>query len=83
MQTSKRLEGIGEYFFSQKLREIEQLRKQGKDIINLGIGNPDMPPHPSVIEVLQTEAEKPTDNGYQSYKGSIVLRQAVADWYKK
>ena len=83
MQTSKRLEGIGEYFFSQKLREIEQLRKQGKDIINLGIGNPDMPPHPSVIEVLQTEAAKPNVHGYQSYKGSIVLRQAVADWYKK
>ena len=83
MQTSKRLEGIGEYFFSQKLREIEQLRKQGKVIINLGIGNPDMPPHPSVIEVLQTEAAKPNVHGYQSYKGSTVLRQAVADWYKK
>ena len=83
MQTAKRLEGIGEYFFSQKLREIEQLRKQGKEIINLGIGNPDRPPHPSVIEVLQTEAAKPNVHGYQSYKGSLVLRQAVADWYKK
>lgn len=83
MQTAKRLEGIGEYFFSQKLREIEQLRKQGKDIINLGIGNPDRPPHQSVIEVLQTEAAKPNVHGYQSYKGSLVLRQAVADWYKK
>lgn len=83
MQTAKRLEGIGEYFFSQKLREIEQLRKQGKNIINLGIGNPDLPPHASVIEVLQKEAAKPNVHGYQSYKGSLVLRQAVADWYKK
>ena len=45
MQLAKRLDGIGEYYFSQKLREIESLNKQGKDIINLGIGSPDLPPH--------------------------------------
>ena len=45
MKIAKRLEGIGEYYFSQKLREIEELNKQGKKIINLGIGSPDMPPH--------------------------------------
>ncbi|MCA6449739.1 MAG: aminotransferase class I/II-fold pyridoxal phosphate-dependent enzyme [Chitinophagaceae bacterium] len=79
--TSKRLEGIGEYYFSQKLREIEQLNKQGKNIINLGIGSPDLPPHPDVIKVLQEEAEKPNTHAYQSYKGSPVLRKAIADWY--
>ena len=83
MQTAKRLEGIGEYYFSQKLREIDELNKQGKNIINLGIGSPDLPPHPTVIKVLQEEAAKPTTHAYQSYKGSMVLRQAVADWYKK
>ena len=56
MQTSKRLEGIGEYYFSQKLREIDGLNKAGKNIINLGIGSPDLPPHPEVIKVLQEEA---------------------------
>lgn len=81
--TSKRLEGIGEYYFSQKLREIDELNKQGKHIINLGIGSPDLPPHPDVIKVLQEESAKPNTHAYQSYKGSPVLRNAIADWYRK
>ena len=80
---SKRLEGIGEYYFSQKLREIDELNKQGKNIINLGIGSPDLPPHPDVIKVLQEESAKPNVHAYQSYKGSPVLRKAMSDWYKK
>ncbi len=83
MQIAKRLEGIGEYYFSQKLREIDTLNKQGKDIISLGIGSPDMPPHPEVIKVLQDASAKPNVHAYQSYKGSPVLRNAVAGWYKK
>ena len=82
MQTANRLDGIGEYYFSQKLREIDSLNKDGKNIINLGIGNPDLPPHPDVIKVLQEESAKPNVHGYQSYKGSPVLRQAFADWYQ-
>ncbi len=83
MQIAKRLDGIGEYYFSQKLREIDMLNKQGKNIISLGIGSPDMPPHPEVIKVLQEESAKPNVHAYQSYKGSPVLRNAVAGWYKK
>lgn len=83
MQTSKRLEGIGEYYFSQKLREIDELNKTGKNIINLGIGSPDLPPHPDVIRVLQEEAAKPNVHAYQGYKGSPVLRQAIKEWYRK
>jgi LL-diaminopimelate aminotransferase len=83
METSKRLEGIGEYYFSQKLREIDELNKQGKNIINLGIGSPDQPPHPDVIKTLQDESAKPNVHAYQSYKGSPVLRKAMSDWYKK
>ena len=79
--TSKRLEGIGEYYFSQKLREIDELNKQGKNIINLGIGSPDLPPHPDVVKVLQEEAAKPNTHAYQNYKGSPILRKAIADWY--
>lgn len=81
--TANRLNGIGEYYFSQKLREIDELNKAGKAIINLGIGSPDLPPHPDVIRVLQEEAAKSNVHAYQSYKGSPVLRNAVADWYKK
>ncbi|MBC7720749.1 MAG: aminotransferase class I/II-fold pyridoxal phosphate-dependent enzyme, partial [Pedobacter sp.] len=83
MATSKRLEGIGEYYFSQKLREIDELNKQGKNIINLGIGSPDLPPHPDVIKVLQEEAAKPNTHAYQNYKGSPLLRKAISDWYEK
>ncbi len=83
ISTAKRLEGIGEYYFSQKLREIDELNKQGKAIINLGIGSPDLPPHPDVIRVLQEESEKPNVHAYQSYKGSPILRNAVKEWYSK
>jgi len=82
MKTSKRLEGIGEYYFSQKLREIEELNKAGKNIINLGIGSPDLPPHPEVIKTLQEESAKSNVHAYQSYKGSAVLRKAISDWYR-
>ena len=78
---SHRLDGVGEYYFSRKLREIDSLRKQGKSIISLGIGSPDMPPHPSVIECLATQSAKPNVHGYQSYKGAEQLRVAFADWY--
>lgn len=83
ISTAKRLDGIGEYYFSQKLREIDELNKQGKNIINLGIGSPDQPPHPDVIEVLQKESAKPNVHAYQNYKGSPVLRKAIAEWYQK
>jgi len=83
MTLSHRLEGIGEYYFSSKLREIDELNKSGKQIINLGIGSPDLPPHPDVIQVLQNEASKDNVHAYQSYKGSPVLREAIAEWYQK
>ena len=83
MKTSKRLKGIGEYYFSQKLREIDLLNKAGKDIINLGIGSPDLPPHPDVIKELQELSAKPNVHAYQSYKGSPTLRHAISDWYQQ
>ena len=83
MKTARRLDGIGEYYFSQKLREIDELNKQGKNVINLGIGSPDLPPHPDVIRVLQEESAKPNVHGYQSYKGSPALRGAISAWYRQ
>jgi len=83
IKTANRLEGIGEYYFSKKLREIDELNKLGKNVINLGIGSPDLPPHPDVIKVLQEESAKPNVHAYQSYKGSPVLRKAMSEWYEK
>ncbi len=83
MEVAKRLDGIGEYYFSQKLREIDAMNKEGKNIISLGIGSPDLPPHPDVIKVLHDESAKDNTHAYQSYKGSPVLRHAIAKWYKK
>ena len=83
IQTAERLLSVNEYYFSKKLREIEGLNQQGKNIINLGIGSPDLPPHPSVIKTLQEESAKENTHAYQSYKGSPILRNAVAAWYKE
>jgi aspartate/methionine/tyrosine aminotransferase len=83
MQVSARLEGVGEYYFSQKLREIDSMNKAGKQVINLGIGSPDLPPHPDVIKMLSEEVAKPNTHAYQNYKGSPVLRNAISGWYKK
>ncbi len=83
MNVAKRLQGVEEYYFSKKLREIDEMNKQGKKVINLGIGSPDLPPHPEVIKVLNEVSAKPDVHGYQSYKGLPLFRNAIADWYKK
>jgi LL-diaminopimelate aminotransferase len=81
-QVADRLAGIEEYYFSTKLRLIDEMNKAGKKVINLGIGSPDLPPHPDVIKTLEQEAEKPNQHGYQNYKGNPVLRNAIAKWYQ-
>ena len=83
IELANRLNGIGEYYFSKKLTEIGELNKSGQTVINLGIGSPDLPPHPSVIETLAMEAAKANVHAYQSYKGAEALRNAFATWYKK
>lgn len=74
---------VQEYYFSRKLAQIEKMRREGADIINLGIGSPDQPPSDETIEALTNEARKPGAHGYQSYTGIPALRKAMADWYKK
>lgn len=83
MKVANRLEGINEYYFSQKLREIEELNNTGTTVLNLGIGSPDTAPHEDVIAVLNEESKKPNAHSYQSYKGVLALRNAIADWYQK
>jgi LL-diaminopimelate aminotransferase len=82
METAQRLVGTDEYYFSQKLREIDYMNQQGKNVINLGIGSPDLPPHQSVIQKLSDEAARPGTHGYQGYKGSPLLRQTMSRFYK-
>ncbi len=81
IQVAKRLQHTEEYYFSKKLREIDALNQTGERVINLGIGSPDLPPHPSVIETLNRHAALPSTHAYQNYRGVLPLRQAMADWY--
>ena len=74
---------VKEYYFSLKLKQIDQMRKAGADIINLGIGSPDQPPSENTITRLCTEASKTDAHGYQSYIGIPELRKAFAQWYRK
>ncbi|HBE40277.1 MAG TPA: aminotransferase, partial [Bacteroidales bacterium] len=74
---------VNEYYFSSKLAEIARMRQQGIDVINLGIGSPDMPPAPNVIEALAKNASDGRNHAYQSYRGIPALRGAFAAWYMK
>lgn len=78
-----RTESVQEYYFSTKLRQIDQMRRNGADVISLGIGSPDRPPSENTIERLAFEARKPGVHGYQSYNGSPLLRKALSEWYLK
>lgn len=83
IEVADRLHHTEEYYFSKKLREIDAMNKAGTQVINLGIGSPDLPPHPEVIAVLSNAAQQANVHGYQNYKGSPVLRKAMADWYAR
>ncbi|MFM1912758.1 MAG: LL-diaminopimelate aminotransferase [Bacteroidota bacterium] len=82
LNIASRLGKVEEYYFSTKLKEIAQMRAGGKDIINLGIGSPDLPPSKMVIEKLSQTAMRPENHAYQSYQGIPKLRKAFADFYK-
>jgi len=83
VKPAERTESVKEYYFSQKLRQIDLMRKAGANVINLGIGSPDQPPSENTIARLSEEAMKPSSHGYQSYNGIPALRKAFADWYIK
>lgn len=83
VSTASRLESVKEYYFSKKLREVAGLVQAGKSVLNMGIGSPDLPPHPSVVEALQTGMAHPRAHMYQSYQGLPELREAIAHFYKR
>lgn len=79
--TASRLGEVKEYYFSTKLKEIARMRAEGKQVLNLGIGSPDLPPADGVLEELTREARFPDNHAYQPYTGIPELRQAFAKWY--
>lgn len=83
IKPADRLSLVQEYYFSRKLKEVAQLNAQGKDIISLAIGSPDMPPSQSTIDVLCREAQKSDVHGYQPTIGIPELRQAMAEFYQR
>ena len=80
---ANRLEQVSEYYFSRKLKEVAQMNAEGKNVISLGIGSPDMPPSEDTIRTLCENAHKPDAHGYQPTVGIPELRKAMADWYKR
>ena len=83
IQPANRLASVNEYYFSRKLKEVAQLNAEGKDIISLAIGSPDMPPSKETIEVLCEHAKKADAHGYQPTVGIPELRQAMAVFYQR
>ncbi|MBE0639572.1 MAG: aminotransferase class I/II-fold pyridoxal phosphate-dependent enzyme [Bacteroidales bacterium] len=83
IQPAERTNTVTEYYFASKLREIEELKRQGKKVLNLGIGSPDMMPHDDVLDEMASQSKKQGSNGYQSYTGLPALREAFAGWYKR
>lgn len=78
IQPADRLANVSEYYFSRKLKEVAQMNAEGKNVISLGIGSPDMPPSAETIEVLCENARKADAHGYQPTVGIPELRQAMA-----
>ena len=80
---AERLASVSEYYFSKKLKEVAQMNAEGKDVISLGIGSPDMPPSKVTIETLCNNAHDPNGHGYQPYVGIPELRKGFAAWYQR
>ncbi len=83
IQPAERLSLVSEYYFSRKLKEVAKLNAQGKDIISLAIGSPDMPPSKETIEKLSEVAHQNDAHGYQPTGGTPELRRAMAEFYKR
>ncbi len=81
IQTADRLETVQEYYFSKKLREVRGLMAEGRPIINMGIGSPDLAPSQAVIDTVKDAVTDTGAHQYQSYQGLPTLREAIADFY--
>jgi len=82
MRPANRLNSVQEYYFSRKLREVRGRISKGHDIINMGIGSPDLPPPQATLAALSESLSQPTAHKYQSYQGTPALRQTIAAYYQ-
>lgn len=82
IQKADRLNDVKEYYFSKKLREVAALKNEGKPVINIAIGSPDLNPSAQVIEAIQQAVTLPNAHQYQSYQGIPELRNGMAEFYK-
>ncbi len=82
MRPANRLNSVQEYYFSRKLREVRQRMGSGQDVINMGIGSPDLPPPGAALSALTESLSQPTAHKYQSYQGTPALRQTIATYYQ-
>ncbi|WP_439488834.1 pyridoxal phosphate-dependent aminotransferase [Algoriphagus sp.] len=80
---AERVGSVEEYYFSAKLREVNQMIAEGKPVINLGIGSPDLAPDKMVVDALRSTAENSQSHGYQSYQGIPELRTSIANFYSR
>jgi len=83
IKKASRLDAFGEYYFSKKLREVAQLKANGLDVINLGIGSPDLAAPQVAVNQLNEAANQPGAHQYQSYRGLPELREAMSAWYER
>ncbi|MHC1636317.1 MAG: LL-diaminopimelate aminotransferase [Candidatus Methanospirareceae archaeon] len=80
---ARRLKALPPYLFAEIDKKKEETRKKGIDIIDLGVGDPDLPTPSHIIEALCEAAKDPSNHRYPSYEGLLSFREAVAEWYKK
>jgi len=80
---ANRVNSVSEYYFSKKLKEVAEMNAAGKNVINLGVGSPDLPPSPETINAFREHVRNAGEHGYQPYVGIPELRKGFADWYKE
>ncbi|WP_107924460.1 pyridoxal phosphate-dependent aminotransferase [Lysinibacillus parviboronicapiens] len=83
MEFSKKLQQLPTQFFAALVQKVNSALAEGRDVINLGQGNPDQPTPPHIIKALQQAAENPQHHKYSPFRGIAELRQAAADFYKR
>lgn len=83
IKPAQRLDEVQEYYFSRKLKEVARLNAEGRDIVSLAIGSPDMPPSEQTVETLCEVARRPDAHGYQPTMGTPELREAMAGFYRR
>ncbi|MBE1554286.1 pyridoxal phosphate-dependent aminotransferase [Sporosarcina limicola] len=83
MELSNRLKSLPPHFFTTLIKKVDSAIAEGRDVINLGRGNPDQPTPPHIVKALQQAVEDPSTHGYSPFRGISELRQAVAEFYKR